>query len=303
MNKGLRWGAFLLVLLTFLTGCTKSGRLDEGKIACVVELETVPEEFDALREETREKLEIEVHLMNDATERTYKVRLNEENGFRQEAMLNPGFYQVEWCIASPFYLYLDTEARQSVLEVGGEKSNYLGIAVTNRAELAENLRWMEPSEEILAQDKFSRVVQWKGQLIDLKDIMEYVEFTYDQPVRPYQQALLANLEDRVGVTVINETDHELSWRECAVKSVTFNITNAVLPGGVMVGMPLAEVLHSEHGCYGTPDSLTGSILYGAGLEELGAVYLDSASGDKITVQSDVSGKYVIKITYEFEVYE
>ncbi len=303
MKKILRRGWFLLFGVLCMTGCTKSGKLDEGNIACVIELETIPAEFDALNEDMQRQLDIEVYLCNEVKERTYSVHLNRENGFRQEAMLNPGFYQVRWCTESPYFLHITAKTRENVLEVGGDKSNYLGVYVSNPEELAANLLWMEPSEEILGLDPYSRRVQWKGQVIEIEEIGNYVDFEYDQPVRAYEQASFANMEERVGITVINETDHELPWQECAVQSVTFNSTNAVLPGGTMVGMPLGEMVHKENGSFGTPDSLEGSVLIGAGVDAIRAVYLDNSSGDKITVSTDLAAEHIIKITYEFEVYE
>jgi len=80
-----------------MTGCTSRGKLDEGNIACVIALEQVPSEFEAFGDGIGEMLDIEIFLGNEVKERTYTVHLNEENGFRQEAMLNPGFYQVRWC--------------------------------------------------------------------------------------------------------------------------------------------------------------------------------------------------------------
>ena len=162
---------------------------------------------------------------------------------------------------------------------------------------------MEASPEILSEGIFSRRVQWKGEMIAIEDIADYVDFQYEQPVGAYAQAGIANLEEGIGLIVLNETDHELPWRECAVQSVTCSSTNAILAGGAMVGMPLEEIVHKERGCLGTPDALDGSILLGAGIEQIRAAYLDKASGDKITVAASASGAYVMKITYEFSVFE
>ncbi len=303
MKKCLRWGCFLLFCIVLMTGCTSSGKLDEGNIACVIALETVPAEFDAFRDEIHKKLDIEVFLNNEVNERTYAVHLNAENGFRQEAMLNPGFYQVKWCTESPFYIHMEAATRQAVLEVGADKENRLDVYVTNPEELAANVLWMEASAQILKEEIFARKVQWKGEVIDIKDIVNYVDFEYNQPVGAYGQAGISNLAERIGIVVMNETDHELSWRECAVQSVTFSSTNAILAGGAMVGVPLAEIVHKESGCYGTPDALDGSVLLGAGVEQIRAAYLDTVSGDKITIATDANGSYVMKMTYEFAVFE
>lgn len=83
MKMIMRWGLLLLLCTAFLTGCTNNGRLDEGNIACVIELEDVPEEFTTLREDMREKLEIEVHLWNQVKDRSYAINLSRENGFRR----------------------------------------------------------------------------------------------------------------------------------------------------------------------------------------------------------------------------
>lgn len=303
MKKCLRWGCFLVLCSILMTGCTSSGKLDEGNIACVIALEQVPAEFDAFGDDIGEMLDIEVFLSNEVKERTYTVHLNEENGFRQEAMLNPGFYQVRWCTESPSFIHMKAETRQAVLEVGADKANRLDVYIANPEELAENVQWMKASPEILGEGMFSRRVQWKGEMIAIEDIADYVDFQYEQPVGAYAQAGIANLEEGIGLIVLNETDHELPWRECAVQSVTFSSTNVILAGGAMVGMPLEEIVHRERGCLGTPDALDGSILLGAGIEQIRAAYLDKTSGDKITVATSTSGAYVMKITYEFAVFE
>ena len=303
MKMIMRWGLLLLLCTAFLTGCTNNGRVDEGNIACVIELEDVPEEFTTLREDMREKLEIEVHLWNQVKDRSYAINLSRENGFRQEAMLNPGIYQVRYVSVMPSFLHFKVQARENALEVGTDKSNDLSLYVTDPQALARDIQWMEPSEEILLQDRFSRMVQWKGELIAIRDIRNYVEFTYEQPVPPYQQAIIGNGEDKIGIVVMNETDQPLPASECVIQSVTFNSVNAVLPGGVMVGTSFLDVVHKEKGSYGTPQSMTGSILYGVGLDQTGAVYLDPESGDKITVKCSSNGKEIVQITYSFAAFE
>jgi len=286
-----------------MTGCTTTGRLDEGNIACVVELEDIPDEFRELSDDLRERLNIQAYLWNQVKDRSYQVDLNEENGFRQELMLNPGFYQVRWFTESPSFLHLDAQAGQEALEVGADKANYLSVYIADPGKLAEDIQWMQPSPGILSQEMYSRKVQWKGELIDLKNIIGYVDFTHEQPVPAYEQIYLADLSEQVGVTMVNETDHELPWQECAIQAVTFSGVNAMLPKGVRVGQAFLDVVHKESGSYGTPQAMEGSILFGTGVDQTRAVYLDPVSGDRITVACSPDGQYIIEISYEFAVFE
>ena len=300
-----RWvcTGFLLFFMLFLTGCIRSGKLDEGKIPCVIELKEVPKEFETLNGDLKKVLRIEVYMINEQTQRSYSVVLNEENGFSQDASLNPGFYQVRYCYASPSYFGINVDSIQESLVVGAEGNNYLGLTITNLTEMSKYFDWMQPSKEILAADQFSRLAQWKGELISLKDIANYVEFTCDRQVKPYEQITLHNPDEQVWIAVLNGTEQELPWQECALMTVTVKGSQMIFGKGAAVGQPLSGIVHKEDGVYGMPDAFEGTVFFGADLDRTEAVYRNESSGDKITIVSDPKGEYIISMTYEFAIFE
>ncbi|MDE7222752.1 MAG: hypothetical protein K2O34_03090 [Acetatifactor sp.] len=300
-SRGIIIAALALVLL--LTGCGKTGKLDEGDCACVVRLEDIPSEFKMLGDNIQESLNIKVVLQNITTEKTYEFALNMENDFKQEAFLYPGVYKVNSCFAAPYYICMDTETRQQDLEVSGDKENEITVYIENPEEFSDLVWDMQPIREVTQLDRFSRQIQWKGQIIDLEHIMDYMEFSSDQTVRGYEQITLFNSDNRVRVTLQNQTAQEVSWQECKLIRVQFERPNAIFAQDVKVGMPVKDIVHAQEGIYGTPDSLTGSILFAVGADSVGMVYYDEASGDRLTLDSDGSGDYIYRITYEFAVYE
>ncbi len=300
-NRGIIIAALALVLL--LTGCGKTGRLDEGDCACVVRLESIPSEFRMLGDNVQELLYIEVVLQNITTEKKYEFTLNMENNFQQEAFLYPGVYKVSGCSESPYFINMDTATRQQDLEVGRDKDNEITVYIENPEEFADMVWNMQPIREVTQIDKFSRQIQWKGQMIDLEKIMDYVEFSSDETVKGYEQIILFNSDDCVRVTLQNQTAQEVSWQECKLIKVQFVRPNAIFAQGVKVGMPVKEIAHAQEGLYGTPDSLTGSIFFALGTDRVGIVYYDAASGDRLTLESNSGGEYIYSISYEFAAYE
>lgn len=298
--------AVLLVCILglFLAGCTKTGKLDEGECACVVRLEDIPQEIKMLGDNVQDMLEISVILENITTERQYRFELNTENDFRQNASLNPGVYKVYRCSASPYFLNIEIAAGQEDLEVGKEKENEITVCIKNLEEFTDLVWEMQPVREIMQLDKFSRQIQWGGRIIDLEQIMDYIEFSSDQEtVRGYEQITLYNADARVWVTLQNQTSQEVSWEECKLIKVWFERPNVILGQGVKVGMSVREIAHAKEGIYGTPDSLTGSVLFAAGVDKVGMIYYDESSGDRLTLESNSEGEYISRIMYEFAAYE
>lgn len=305
----IRWKAgstviLVCILALFLAGCGKKGRLDEGEYACVVRLESIPQEFKMLEDNVQEMLEINVTLENITTERQYRFVLNMENDFQQNASLNPGVYKVYYCSASPHFLNMKIAARQENMQVGGDKGNEITVYIENQEEFADLVWNMQPIREVTQLDKFSRKIQWDGQIIDLEHITDYIEFSSDQTtVRGYEQITLYNADVLAWVTLQNQTAQEASLEECKVIKVTFGKPNVIFGQGVKVGMPVSDIAHAKEGIYGTPDSLTGSIFFAAGADSVGMVYYDKASGDRLTIESDSEGTFVSRIVYEFAAYE
>ena len=292
------------ILALFLAGCGKTGKLDEGECACLVRLEDIPQEFRMLGDNVQEMLEITVILENITTERQYRFELNTENNFQQNASLNPGVYKVYRCDDSPYFLNMIIATRQEDLEVGKDKENEFTVYIENLEEFTDLVWDMQPIREVTQLDKFSRQIQWSGQIIDLEHIMDYIEFSSSQEtVKAYEQITMYNADALAWVTLQNQTGQEVSPKECKLIKVTFGKSNVIFGQGVKVGMPVKEIAHAKEGIYGTPDSLTGSILFAAGVDKVGMVYYDKSSGDRLTIESDPEGKFISRIVYEFAAYE
>ncbi|MFG6356826.1 MAG: hypothetical protein K1W26_08405 [Acetatifactor sp.] len=293
--------SLLCVLALSLTGCAKTGKLDEGDCACVVRLESIPQEFKMLGDNEKSLLGIEVVLENITTERRYTFALNEENGFAQDASLNPGTYKVYYCSASPYFLHMKMKAREDQLNVSKGGSNELTVYIENMEEFTDTVWNAQPTREIMQQDKFSRKVQWNGQIIDMQDITEYIDFTLDRQVRGYEQVSLSG--SGIMITVQNQTSESVDWTECELIKVQAGASDVIFPQGARVGMSVKEIVHAQDGIYGTPDSMTGFLLIGTGMDKTGMVYYDESSGDKITLECTTDAEYICDIIYEFAVYE
>lgn len=296
--------AVICMLVLSLTGCGKKGKLDEGDCACVVKLESIPQEFNMLGDNVRSLLEIEVILENITTERQYYFILNGENGFQQDATLYPGVYKVSFCTGDPNFLSMDISARQEQMDVKRDKVNELAVYIENMEAFSELARNSQPIQEVMQLDKFSHKVQWEGQIIDLEHITDYVEFQnngYDGMVRGYGQVTLQN--SGIAITLQNETSQQMPWTECKLIKVQVGNPGAVFAGGARVGMSVREAVHAEEGIYGTPDSMTGTVFIGMDLDETRMVYYNEASGDRLTLVCDLKGEYIRNIIYEFAAYE
>ena len=296
-----RAAALVCVLALSLTGCAKTGKLDEGDCACVVRLENIPQEFKMLGDNEKSLLGIQVTLENITTERRYQFELNEENGFEQDASLNPGTYKVYYCSASPYFLHMDMKARQDQLNVSRDGSNELTVYIENMDEFSDRVWNSQPIREIMQLDKFSRKVQWQGQIIDLKNITDYMDFSFDRQVRGYEQVSLS--APGFMITVQNQTSEAADWTECELIKVQTGVPEVIFPQGARVGMSVKEIMHAQEGIYGTPDSMTGFLLIGTGMDNTGMVYYDESSGDRITLECTMDADYICNITYEFAVYE
>lgn len=289
------------VLVLSLTGCGKTGKLDEGDCACVVSLESIPQEFKMLGDNEKDLLEIGVALENITTERKYYFILDEENGFKQEATLYPGVYKVYYYISSPSFLHMQIAARQEQLDVARDKVNEMTLYIKNQEEFSDLVWNFQPVREIMQLDKFSRKAQWQGQIIDLERITDYIDFEYDQPVKGYDQVTIFN--SGVEITVQNQTSEAASWKECKLIKVQVAGTSLIFAQGARVGMSVQEIAHADEGIYGTPDSMGGAFLIGMGMDGTSMMYYDESSGDRLTLECTASGDYISNITYEFAAYE
>lgn len=302
MNKRIGVLAILFLVLSGLCACKSTGM--EGSCECVVDLKDLPNEFNKLPDSIRENVEISVTIENVVTEKEMKAYLREENDFQETLYLNPGTYRVRYVyVASNALAGLEVEASEEKFEVTGEDGAQVDVFVVNAEEFADWVWSMDATREIVQTDIFSRTVQFEGQLIGLKQITQYVEFSYEKKVGSYDKVEIGNADKGVYITVQNQSKEPADWTECELLGVSFRKNNVIWGQGICLGMDVAEIVHEADGLLGTPDAMAGTVLMGTGYADTTASYISEKSGDKLTLTMESGGDFVKSISYAFEVFE
>ena len=289
-------------LVLGLTGCGEEAL--SGDCKCTVSLLDVPKELEMLDENLLKQFEIDVTLENIYVEEAIHVELNAENDFCEVLKLQPGTYVVKYGYAGPDALVpLEVEVKQEKLELTKNNPGEIDVVITNATEFADWVWSMEPAREILEEDAFSRTIQFEGQLIDVAQITEYVEFSYKDKVRGYEKATITNAEKGVTIEVLNPNEDAAEWQDCKVMKVSFSKNNVIWGQGAFIGMDVTKAVHAEKGLYGAPYEMSGTVLAGLGYDSTYVSYLDKMNGDKLTLKIVPDGDYISVISYELEVFE
>ena len=300
MKKGL-WLSAVFLLMLGLTGCGDNAL--EGNCKCVVALDNVPKEMDMLDENILEQVYVKVNLENIYSEKDITIELNAENDFQAELKLQPGTYTVNYCYAGPGIIVpIEAECKQEKVELTRENAQTIEITITNESEFADWVWNLNPAREVLETGAFSHKIQFEGKVIDLEQIANYVEFTYDKQVAAYKKASISG-DKGVSITVLNENDEAADWKDCKLVEVSFDKSNVVWGQGAFIGMDVAEAVNAQEGLYGEPSAMSGTVLYGLGYAETFVSWLDEKSGDRLTLEISPDGDYISGITYDLEVFE
>ena len=308
-NKiGVVLSVFLLGI--FLVGCGKRGEIREGDCLLNVSLnqEQLPQSFELLGENIKEEYEIKVCLENINSERLYYIYLNPKNGYKQNAKLIPGVYKVNYETHNFANIHgMKIGIQEESVQLTRDKKTELVVNITNTNEAEAWMQSAQPTPAILKEDRFSRRVQLNGEIIDLQNILKVLPFSPSKKnhefVKPYETLEVFNSDYGIRVTMQNQSGEELPWGNCHMNAVTFNRNVVALGGGITIGSGIKEVCHAQKGVYGKPSSLKGSVFLGLNFDATSAEYLDSDSGDKITLEFLPSGICIDEIQYEFAVYE
>lgn len=296
---------FLLTMLS-LTACGKEGKLDEGDSKCNVYFTDIPKEFTMLEQNLLDEFEIRITLENTINETTYAIILNQENDYSTQISLHPGTYKV--CYVSnnmSQYNGIHLAAGAETIELSPDTVGELAVVIDNPEEFQKIWMATQPMPEMLLADKFSRQLQINRKVIDMADILNEIELTPENngSVNPYRKLNLTNNEYGITVTVLNNTEKTLLWKECDVISIRATKNMVVFPEGITLGMASDKILNKTSGLYGEPDACTGSLLFGWQFDDTSFFYNDSVSGDKITVKLSPDVDYIQEITYEFALFE
>ncbi|MBQ9140303.1 MAG: hypothetical protein IJX63_00725, partial [Lachnospiraceae bacterium] len=248
MKKG-RLLLAVIALVFGLTGCGDNAL--EGDCKCTVALLDVPKELEMLDENLLEQFEISVELENIYSEKTMEVELTAENRFCEELKIQPGTYLVKYYYAGPSNLVpIEVEVKQDKIELTRENPQKIDVVITNQSEFADWAWSCEATREILEAGAFSHKIQFEGQLIDVTEITDYVEFQCENKVSGYDKATISNGEKGVTIVVQNTKEGVADWTECKLVQVTFRKNNVIWGQGAFVGMNVAKAVHAKDGLYG-----------------------------------------------------
>jgi len=289
-----------------VSGCAKDDGAQKYDATCCVYLTNMPQEFDLLPATLRGNIEINVILNNISTGRKYMFRLSEQNGFRHDMALLPGMYSIITYTSHHALNLISVENTHELLTIEAHSQTPLPVTITNASDFAGTVKDNQPGEEILNNDTFSRNVQLDGQVVNIREIQDLLLFgdTTHVTIRPRETKLLQSTS-HPNVTLImqNQTQEGLPIEQATLIGVRFSSINAVFPKGVSVGMSLPDIAHSDYGAFGTPSYCLGTPFIGIGYDSSTLVYLDSLSGDRISITIDADNSVARNITYEFERYE
>ncbi len=303
--KKLRTCLFLLFpLLLCLAGCGKQGKLDEGDCPGVITFSNIPKEFSLLDENLQKEYQVRVTLKNLTTEKKYDVTLSQKNDFKKTVSLHPGKYSVSAYASLDSLVHLQVKATEEIVTFDrGVEANVV-VVPENSEEFSNHWMQTHPQAEILTADKFSRLIQVNRKIMTIKDIVTELDLSdMDKVLEGSQKTTLSDNERGVSITLQNPMSTPQPLSKCNVISLSVTKNTVVFPDGVTLGLAPDKVCHRQTGLYGEPTRFEGMYLFGWGLDETKAVYLDPISGDRITIEFSADGDSVKRITYDLEVFE
>lgn len=298
-----------LLLALALTGCGKTGRLDEGDCKCTVTFVNIPREFSMLEENVKKNFTIHLTLQNINTEKTYSVVLDEANSFQKELSLHPGVYKINSVYSSQASnTGISLSANMDNVELSKETPVEIHISVDNSEEFTKHWMSVQPMPEMILADIFDGHIQINRTIVDLRaenasNLISQLNLTYENQVPAYGKIQLTDSEMGVRLTLQNQSNTPADWHTCKLVELYVYKNNVVFPQGVTLGMAPEKICHKTEGLYGEPDGFTGSLLYGWGFDDTFAVYHDEATGDKITLNLGGGNTSVESIQYEPALFE
>lgn len=148
-------------------------------------------------------------------------------------------------------------------------------------------------------DLFTGKIQLEGKKISPKKSINLIDVSSDdEEVSSESKDYLYDDELGIEITVLNNTENDLSYQECDIQKITFT-KNVSLPGNVTIGMDAGKVCNAKTGIYGEPDNFTGSLLYGTGLDNTYAIYKSEDGNIQVSLGIDSIDNTIKNITYEY----
>ena len=241
------------VMMSAMEGCNVAGGNIDWEAQCVVKLQELPAEYDALPKEIRKDTEITVEFRGESNGKEYEVKLTEKSNFERTIDLQPDTYSVKASVEDEKLCCFDVKVSTETIKVSKDSAVELVIEIEDTAGFVAAMAANLPDDEILQADFFSRQVQLDGKIVDLESIRSIAQF----PVQ--ESAFSSNLVEpgetkniqsasHPGVFLIVKNQNE--WEsvkvdEATVIGVGFEANRVVFPGGITLGMPVAEIVHAD----------------------------------------------------------
>lgn len=263
-----------------------------------------PGTFLGITDDVRDKVEITVTLQNIVTEKRYVITLSKDNSYMYTAKLFPGTYRVVSVDSTMNeYTGMHIKANAEAIELGRDVPKNLGIGIDNEEEFESFQSNLVASEEIISMPRFSRKLLIGGNMVDIQDAMSALNLTSEEIIKPYAKYELGDENLGIELTLLNDSSSSRAVSECKIIAIHITKSTAMIPGGITLGMQAETVCNKATGIYGEPTGFEGIAMYGQGLGDVKALYLDNESGDKISLDINTGDGYISGITYELEVYE
>lgn len=299
---------FTVLALVGLTGCSEEGKLDEGNCKCSISFVEIPKELTMLEDNLQENFAVNVTLKNIANEKRYHITLTEKNSFKQEISLHPGVYQVYSVYANnASNIGLSLAAEEDSVTLSEDTYGSVRVYVENTEDFTEHWMSVQPMPEMVLAEQFDGLIQINRKVLNLRTdsaaLISELNLSHEGQVAPYGKIDVSDTDKGVTLTLQNQTESPMDWRNCTVVGLYVYKNNIVFPQGVTLGMAPEKVCNNETGLYGEPDSFTGSLLYGMGFDDTSVIYHDPKSGDKMTVNLGAQDSSIRSIRYELAQFE
>lgn len=296
----------ILLFITTMCGCDKTKEDAKWNSNCIVKVSNMPDEFNSLPQSIANEFNIKIELKSIANDREYTVNLNKDNDFSQDVNVLPGNYSVEGLFVNRNnYVMINVEPDISQFSISADNTQDICLMVTNTQEFITNIKSIKPTDKIINADKFSRLVQYKGQIIDISEIDNYAKFEEkDTTLLAGEECYLQSIDDSGIVKILkNTTSDKINAMDADFIGVSFDKNNVVFPGGYTIGTSVSDVANKENGILGYPSYCLGSPFIGMDIDWSSVVYVDMNTGDRITLNLTTSNANIYKVVYEFEMYQ
>lgn len=297
--------AFCLSALLF-SGCGPENTA-KWNAGCHVFLAQLPPEYEQLSPEIKNAVTISITLRHTTSDKKFRAKLTDANHYSADLALLPGSYEIASLYMSDKNLAMfDVTTDLKTIDIRKDEKMELPLTLTDPEGFAASVLRNQASAEILALEPYSRKVQYNGQILDLTAIPQIMQFSVleNKMLKPAETYDIASSSHAgVAMVVQNQSSSLAALKDAQFIGVRFRSNQVILPRGIRLGMSLAEIAHKETGILGTPAYCQGSPLIGTGHDKTTLVYLDSVSGDRISLTVGAEDNFIGSILYEFERYE